>query len=152
MDKIHFRPAEERDLERIIEMLADDMLGSSREQHASPLPANYRKAFYSIQEDVNNELIVAEYAGEIVGVQQITFTPYLTHQGSWRATVEGVRIASHARGQQLGHQLINYAIMKAKEKGCSMIQLTTNKQRRDALRFYENLGFEATHEGLKLNL
>ncbi|MER2059133.1 MAG: GNAT family N-acetyltransferase, partial [Niallia sp.] len=89
---------------------------------------------------------------EIVGVQQITFTPHITHQGAWRATIEGVRTASSVRGKGVGTAIINWAIQRAKSRGCHLIQLTTDKQRPDALRFYERLGFQATHEGLKKKL
>ncbi|MFP3513772.1 GNAT family N-acetyltransferase, partial [Peribacillus sp. SIMBA_075] len=88
--------------------------------------------------------IVACLGEDIVGVQQITFTPYLTHQGSWRATIEGVRTASTERGKGLGSKLILWAVERAKERGCHIVQLTTDKQRPDALRFYERLGFTAT--------
>lgn len=89
---------------------------------------------------------------EVIGVQQITFIPYLTYQGSWRATIEGVRTASSMRGKAVGTQLIGWAIQRAKERGCHLIQLTKDKEREDALRFYEHLGFVASHEGLKLKL
>ena len=147
-----FRQAVEQDVERIVEMLADDALGKTRERYEQPLPASYVEAFRAIDADPNNELIVAVENGRAVGVQQVTFTPYLTHQGSWRATIEGVRTDSTVRGQGIGGQLIRYAIERAKERGCRMVQLTTDKQRPDALRFYEALGFAATHEGMKLKL
>nr|WP_285850583.1 GNAT family N-acetyltransferase [Niallia circulans] len=133
-------------------MLADDVLGSKRERYEQPLPASYLQAFQAITEDPNNELVVACFGNEVVGVQQITFTPYITHQGGWRATIEGVRTASSVRGKGVGTQLINWAIERAKERGCHLIQLTTDKQRPDALRFYERLGFQATHDGLKMKL
>lgn len=148
-----FRGAVEQDVERIVEMLADDVLGKERERYAQPLPASYLEAFQAIDADPNNELIVAvDGTGRIIGVQQVTFTPHLTHQGSWRATIEGVRTDSTVRGQGIGGQLIRYAIGRAKERGCRLIQLTTDKQRPDALRFYEGLGFTATHEGMKMKL
>ncbi|WP_409177302.1 GNAT family N-acetyltransferase [Brevibacillus fortis] len=149
---IHFRVATAKDLNRIVQMLADDELGKTRERYETPLPESYIKAFESIDADPNNELIVACREEEIIGVLQITFTPYLTHQGSWRATIEGVRTASTERGQGVGRKLIEWAIERAKERGCHLIQLTTDKQREDALRFYERLGFKATHEGLKMKL
>ncbi|MCM3145111.1 GNAT family N-acetyltransferase [Brevibacillus sp. MER 51] len=149
---IHFRVATAKDLNRIVQMLADDELGKTRERYETPLPESYIKAFESIDADPNNELIVACRDEEIIGVLQITFTPYLTHQGSWRATIEGVRIASTERGQGVGSELIEWAIERAKERGCHLCQLTTDKQREDALRFYERLGFKATHEGLKMKL
>lgn len=149
---VEFRVATEQDLERIVEMLADDKLGATREQFVLPLPDAYREAFRAIDADPNNELIVACLENEVIGVQQITFTPYLTHQGGWRATIEGVRTSSTVRGKGIGTELINYAIQRAKDRGCHLIQLTTDKKREDALRFYERLGFTATHEGMKMSL
>ncbi|WP_028590469.1 GNAT family N-acetyltransferase [Paenibacillus massiliensis] len=149
---IHFRIATVDDLYKIVEMLADDELGRVRERFETPLPDSYVRAFEAIDSDPNNELIVSCLNEEIVGVLQLTFTPYLTHQGSWRATIEGVRTASSVRGEGMGSQLIQWAIERAKERGCHMVQLTTDKKRADALRFYERLGFTATHEGLKMKL
>ncbi|NRG33369.1 GNAT family N-acetyltransferase [Niallia circulans] len=151
-ESLEFRLAVLQDLDQIVAMLADDVLGSKRERYEHPLPASYLQAFQAIAEDPNNELVVACFGNEVVGVQQITFTPYITHQGGWRATIEGVRTASSVRGKGVGTQLINWAIERAKERGCHLIQLTTDKQRPDALRFYERLGFQATHEGLKMKL
>jgi GNAT superfamily N-acetyltransferase len=151
-ESLEFRLAVLQDLDQIVAMLADDVLGSKRERYEQPLPASYLQAFQAIAEDPNNELVVACFGNEVVGVQQITFTPYITHQGGWRATIEGVRTASSVRGKGVGTQLINWAIERAKERGCHLIQLTTDKQRPDALRFYERLGFQATHEGLKMKL
>lgn len=149
---IHFRIATVDDLYKIVEMLADDELGRMRERFETPLPDSYVRAFEAIDSDPNNELIVSCLEEEIVGVLQLTFTPYLTHQGSWRATIEGVRTASSVRGEGMGSQLIRWAIERAKERGCHMVQLTTDKKRADALRFYERLDFTATHEGLKMKL
>ncbi|WP_421383094.1 GNAT family N-acetyltransferase [Bacillus salacetis] len=148
--KLTFREAKEEDLDSIVKMFSDDILGSKRERYEQPLPESYIKAFHAIDADPNNELIVACLEGEVVGVQQVTFTPYITHQGGWRAAIEGVRTASSVRGQGAGTELIQYAIQRAKDRGCHLVQLTTDKQRPEALRFYEKLGFQATHEGLKL--
>ncbi len=144
--------AEEKDLDRIVEMLADDLLGSQRERNVLPLPQSYLDAFKAIASDPNNEIIVACEGNEVIGVQQITFTPYITHQGGWRATIEGVRTSARVRGKGIGTEMIRWAINRAEERGCHLVQLTTDKQRPDALRFYEKLGFTATHEGLKLKL
>ncbi|MFD9625312.1 GNAT family N-acetyltransferase [Peribacillus muralis] len=149
---VTFRNAAATDLSEIVQMLADDVLGRERERYENPLPESYIQAFESIDSDRNNELIVACLDGQIVGVQQITFTPYLTHQGGWRATIEGVRTAASQRGKGIGSKLIQYAIERAKERGCHLIQLTTDKTREETLRFYEHLGFKATHEGLKMKL
>jgi len=150
--RITFRKATIQDLDKIVYMLADDNLGKTRERYEKPLPDSYIKAFHSINSDPNNELIVACYDEKIIGVQQITFTPYLTHQGGWRATIEGVRTLSSERGKGVGSLLIRWAIQRAKERGCRMVQLTTDKKRPEALQFYERLGFKASHEGLKLLL
>ncbi|MDT0162928.1 MULTISPECIES: GNAT family N-acetyltransferase [Bacillus] len=150
--KICIRSAAQEDLDSIVLMLADDVLGSTREKYEDPLPDSYIKAFQAISSDPNNELIVACRGTEVVGVQQITFTPYLTHQGGWRAAIEGVRTAASVRGMGIGSELITWAIQRAEERGCHLVQLTTDKKRPDALRFYERLGFKATHEGLKLKL
>jgi ribosomal protein S18 acetylase RimI-like enzyme len=150
--EILFRLAAAEDLDRIVQMLADDVLGKERERYEDPLPEGYLNAFQAIESDPNNELTVACRGTEIIGVMQITFTPYLTHQGSWRATIEGVRTSSAVRGQGVGSKMINWAVGRARERGCSLVQLTTDKQRSDALRFYQKLGFKATHEGLKMKL
>lgn len=150
--EVQFRMATIEDVERIVEMLADDKLGSQRELFEKPLPSSYYEAFAAIDNDPNNELAVACVGVEIVGVQQLTFIPYLTYQGGWRATIEGVRTASSVRGQGIGSQLIRHGIERAKERGCHLVQLTTDKQRPEALKFYEQLGFSATHEGMKMKL
>lgn len=147
-----FRPALRNDLERIVQLLADDPLGSGREQSSLPLASSYERAFEAIVEDVNNELVVAEQAGTVVGVLQITFIPYLTHKGSWRALIEGVRVAAEARSTGVGKQLFVWAIGLARERGCRLVQLTSDKSRPDAIRFYQSLGFIASHEGMKLQL
>ncbi|MDR7315535.1 GNAT family N-acetyltransferase [Brevibacillus nitrificans] len=149
---VTFRIATANDLDKMVQMLADDELGKTRERYETPLPESYVKAFEAIDSDPNNELVVACLGEEIVGVQQITFTPYLTHQGSWRATIEGVRTASSVRGKGIGSQLIGWAIDRAKARGCRLVQLTTDKKREDAHRFYVRLGFQATHEGMKMKL
>lgn len=152
INELDFRIAEETDLDQIVQMLADDVLGSQRERYEQPLPVSYIEAFQAISSDPNNELVVACIGEDVVGVLQITFTPYLTYQGGWRATIEGVRTASSMRGKGLGTELFKWAIERAKERGCHLLQLTTDKKRPDALRFYEKLGFEATHEGMKMKL
>ncbi len=133
-------------------MLADDVLGAKRENISKPLNQSYIDAFQSIEKDPNNELTVVECNGKLVGMLQLTFIPYLTHIGSWRCLIEGVRIAKNFRGHGLGPELIRWAVKRATEKNCNIVQLTSDKQRPDALRFYESLGFQATHEGLKLKI
>lgn len=153
MPSFKIRPAGESDLFQIVGMLSDDPLGSQRERLDSPLPSSYYAAFEAIEQDVNNELVVAEdEEAVILAVLQITFTPYITHQGGWRATIEGVRVNRDFRGSGVGRKLFAWAIERAQERGCHLVQLTTDKERPEALRFYESLGFIASHEGMKLKL
>lgn len=147
-----FRLATEDDLIAIIQLLADDPLGALREKIETPLPPVYSEAFARIKKDSNQELTIAEIDGQLVGTFQLTFIPYLTHQGGLRAQIEAVRVSLAHRGKGIGAQMVNYAINRAKEKGCHVIQLTTDKQRPRAIQFYESLGFVATHEGMKLRL
>ena len=88
----------------------------------------------------------------MIGTFQLTTIPYLTFQGGKRAQIEAVRVKASARGRGLGREMLRWAIQRAKDKGCHLVQLTTNKQRDEAVRFYEPLGFKATHEGMKLYL
>jgi ribosomal protein S18 acetylase RimI-like enzyme len=147
------RMATRDDVAAIVHLLADDPLGARREQDSAPLPADYDLAFEAIERDPNNELVVVEDAAHrIVGVLQMTFIPYLTYRGGWRALIEGVRVASDARSGGIGRQLFTWAIERAKDRGCHIVQLTSDKARTDAIRFYEGLGFVASHEGMKLRL
>lgn len=150
---VGFRRALRSDVPAIVRLLADDPLGAKRERYGSPLPASYYAAFDAIDRDPNNELIVAEAAdGAVVGVLQITFIPYLTYRGGWRALIEGVRVAAEVRSSGIGRRLFEWAIQRAKDRGCHMVQLTSDKARPDAIRFYEQIGFAASHEGMKLHL
>ena len=147
-----FRRARADDVPDIVRLLADDPLGATRERYESPLPESYARAFRAIEQDANNELVVACRGEGVVGVLQLTYIPSLTYQGGWRALIEGVRVDSGERSQGLGKTLFEWAIARARERGCHMVQLTTDKARPDAKRFYESLGFVASHEGLKLHL
>ena len=150
--QLNFRAARSADLEALIGLLADDPLGATREIPPPPLDPRYAQAFAAIDADPNNELVVLEVDDRLAGLMQLTFIPYLTHTGSWRCLVEGVRVAREFRGRGLGTRLLEHAVGRARERGCSLVQLTSDKQRPDALRFYEALGFRATHEGFKLKL
>ena len=150
---LEFRRALKDDLPAVVQLLADDPLGAKRERSASPLPEPYYQAFAAIEADPNNELIVVQREpSAIVGVLQLTFIPYITYQGGWRALVEGVRVAAPYRSSGIGRQLFEWAIERARHRGCHMVQLTSDKARPDAIRFYESLGFVASHEGMKLHL
>lgn len=150
MSELTFRQATRADLPTILAMLAHDQLGATREDPNQP--ERYYSAFDAIENDPNNELIVACQGEAVVGTLQLTFTPGLSHTGSWRATVEAVRIHDAMRGQGLGSKMFEWVIARARERNCRMVQLTTDKQRLDAKRFYERLGFVASHEGMKLIL
>lgn len=149
---LDFRKAREIDIQALVNLLADDELGASREDASMPLNQRYLDAFHSIEQDPNNELTVVECNGELVGMLQLTFIPYLTHTGARRCLIEAVRIAENYRAKGLGSRFIKWAIARASERNCGIVQLTSDKQRPAALRFYESLGFEATHEGFKLKL
>ena len=147
-----YRPANEHDVPSLVGMLADDPLGVVREGNPdAPEPA-YFDAFQAIDQDPNNLLIVVEQGQELVGMLQLTFIPYLTHLGAWRCLIEGVRVKTSYRGQGIGREMFSWAIEQAGSRGCRLVQLTSNKARPDAIRFYEDLGFVASHEGFKLDL
>ncbi|HSG44419.1 MAG TPA: GNAT family N-acetyltransferase [Anaerolineales bacterium] len=150
MNDIIFRLANCADLPSIVRMLADDELGSQRERYEDPLPDSYIQAFEQIDNDPNHELIVAEVDGEVIGTLQLMFLPSISFQGGLRAQVESVRVDTKLRNQRIGSKLMEWAIDRAKERGAHALQLTTHKSREDAHRFYERLGFEKSHVGMKL--
>jgi len=147
-----FRKAKQSDLSTIVEMIADDELGKQRENFQTPLPKEYMDAFEKINADENQELIVVENEeSEIVGTMQLTFIQYLTYKGGVRAQIEAVRIRKDKRGLGLGKAMFEWAINRAKEKKAHLLQLTTDKKRPDAIKFYEDLGFKQSHEGMKMH-
>jgi GNAT superfamily N-acetyltransferase len=148
-----FRKATRKDIPFIVEMIANDKLGILREKFSDPLPQCYYDAFAEIDQDPNQELIVAENdSKEIVGTLQLTFMRSISFQGGFRAQIEAVRVREDQRGHGIGEAMIRWAIARAKERKAFMVQLTSNKQRPDAIRFYERLGFRASHEGMKLDI
>ena len=146
------RPARTDDLPAIIRLLADDALGSTREDPRDPPADCYVAALAAIDTDPNNELVVLERDGAVAGCLQLTVIPGLSRKGATRAQIESVRVDSSLRGHGLGRTLFEWAIARARAKGCVLVQLTTDKARPEALRFYESLGFVASHEGMKLTL
>jgi GNAT superfamily N-acetyltransferase len=150
--QVILRDARREDVPAIVAMLADDMLGGAREVTREPLPQSYYSAFDALARDPNNRLLIAERDGETVGTLQITFIHGLSRQGARRALIEAVRVAAPFRGKGLGEEIIRAAIEIARQAGCAMVQLATDKGSKDAHRFYERLGFKATHEGMKLML
>lgn len=146
-----FRNATKEDLPSIVQLLATDTLGAKRENYADPLPKSYYDAFDIINADENQELIVLEKEGIIIGTMQLSYLQYLTYQGGMRAQIEAVRIRENERGKGVGKQLFEWAIQRAKQKGAHLIQLTTDASRDDALEFYKSLGFKHTHAGMKMH-
>jgi ribosomal protein S18 acetylase RimI-like enzyme len=146
------RSARRDDLPRIVELLADDNLGAAREHVCDPVSEVYVTAFDAIVAEPGNCVIVAELHGEIVGCLQLTFVPGLSRRGATRAFIEGVRVSSNVRGLRIGELLVHDAIKRAKAASCSLVRLTTDATRKDAHRFYERLGFSATHIGYKLEI
>ena len=147
-----FREATAADLPEIVRLLADDPLGATRETPGAEVPEEYLTAFAAIQKDPNNAVIVAEVDGEIAGTLQLTYIPGLTYGGGERAQIEGVRVVSEQRGQGVGHALIDWAVDQARARGCRLVQLTTDRQRPDAIRFYQKMGFRPSHMGMKYHL
>ncbi|MGO4253785.1 GNAT family N-acetyltransferase [Paenarthrobacter nicotinovorans] len=144
------RRARRGDLPRILTLLADDQLGAVRESADDPAP--YERAFDAIDADPAHLLVVGELNGEVVATFQVSYIPGLSRKGSWRSQIEAVRVSGELRGQGVGALMIQWAIDQARERGCSLVQLTTDKSRVAAHRFYERLGFVASHEGMKLKL
>ncbi len=147
-----FRKATQGDLQDIIGLLADDELGKGRENASEGILPSYQSAFESIDADPNQYLMVVEEKGVVVGTCHLTLMPSMTLQGKLRMNIEAVRVKASHRSQGLGAWMIHQALQLGRDKGCKVIQLTTNKKRTDAKRFYEKLGFQATHEGMKLYL
>ncbi|GII23409.1 GNAT family N-acetyltransferase [Planosporangium mesophilum] len=145
-----FREAVRADLPAIVALLADDVLGKARD-HAV-VDSAYEQAFADIDADPRNLLVVAEDDADVVAFLQVTYIPGLGRHGAERALVESVRVRSDRRGQGLGAQLMTWVIEQARQRGCALVQLTTDKSRLDAHRFYARLGFVSSHEGMKLSL
>jgi GNAT superfamily N-acetyltransferase len=152
MAELAYRRAVEADLVAIIDLLADDLLGAARETSVSDTSARYSEAFSEIQADSNQYLCVVEDGSEIVATFQLTFIPGLSRGGSKRAQIEAVRVSRRRRGEKIGEAIFKWAIEYSRCRGCALLQLTTDKSRLDAHRFYDKLGFEPTHVGYKLQL
>ncbi|MEL6534163.1 MAG: GNAT family N-acetyltransferase [Bacteroidota bacterium] len=149
---MEYRLANREDLPFIVALLAHDELGRLRENYSDPLPQEYYRAFENIDRDPNQELmVITDENGQVIGTFQLSFIPYLTYQGGIRAQIEAVRVDEKYRGKGVGEQAFMWAIARAKERKAHLLQLTTDKKRPEALRFYEKLGFVATHEGMKLH-
>jgi len=145
------RRAQRADLPRLLELLADDELGKNREGVGSDDPA-YIRAFDAIDRDPNQSLLLAELDGRVVGMLQVTFIPGLSRRGAWRANIEAVRVDSSVRRRGIGGWLVSRALENARKRGCRLAQLTSDRRRSEAHRFYERLGFTDSHIGYKLLL
>jgi GNAT superfamily N-acetyltransferase len=148
--EIEIRAAQRGDLKAIVEMLLLDSIATPPEEPG--ITAAQIEAFDAIAAHPDNEIVVVQLGGDVVGTLQLTFIPGLSFQGAWRAQVEGVRVRHDMRNQQIGTRLMEWVIGRARDRGCRLIQLSSNKNRLDARRFYERLGFSASHVGMKLYL
>ncbi|MFG2554355.1 GNAT family N-acetyltransferase [Streptomyces sp. NPDC048581] len=150
MGDLEIRPAVTDDIPAIVGMLVDDPLGAQRESLDDLTP--YRAAFERLSSDPNQHLVVAVREGRVVGTLQLTIIPGLSRRGSTRSIIEAVRIHAAERGSGLGTQLIEWAIDESRRQNCQLVQLTSDKSRTDAHRFYERLGFTSSHMGFKIQL
>ncbi|MDQ1017932.1 GNAT family N-acetyltransferase [Streptomyces afghaniensis] len=150
MGDLEIRPATADDVPAIVAMLADDPLGAQRESPDDLTP--YLTALERLSADPNQRLVAAVREGRVVGTLQLTIIPGLSRRGATRSIIEGVRVHADERGSGLGTQLIEWAIDESRRQGCQLVQLTSDKTRTDAHRFYERLGFTASHTGFKLPL
>jgi GNAT superfamily N-acetyltransferase len=146
-DALSFRRASASDLPAMLALIADDVLGKNRDADASDLA--YQKAFDAINADANQHLMLAERDREIIGMLQLTFIPGLSRKGAWRANVEAVRVRSDLRNAGIGAAMMHEAETLAKARGCSLAQLTSDRQRDAAHRFYARLGYTPSHVGFK---
>lgn len=149
-ESLILRDATAADLPVIVAMLADDKLGSTREDAEDLAP--YLAAFAEVEADPNQRLIIAERGGVAVGTFQLTFIPGVSQRGLKRAQIESVRVVASERGSGLGTEMMRWAVAEARQAGCGQVQLTSNAERSDAHRFYERLGFTPSHVGFKLKL
>lgn len=152
MSDVSMRRATVNDLQAIISLLANDPLGAVREDPGVPLRVTYLQAFEAIDSDPNQFLAVATLDDTVVGTLQLTFIPNLSRMGAWRAQIEAVRVHECMRDQGLGRRLFEWAFEQSRLRGCVLVQLTCDRQRPGAHKFYESLGLTATHTGFKMEL
>lgn len=150
MPILTMRLARREEVSQIVALLAEDKLGAAREDLSEPLSQAYYEAFDAMAASPDNEMLVAEVEGKIVGCLQLTYIPGLSRLGALRGQIESVRVSAEVRGSGYGRRMFEWAIARCREKGCKTVQLTADKSRTEAHRFYGSLGFVASHEGLKL--
>ena len=152
MSRLNFRDATPDDLGFIVRLIVDDNVIPTNDRPDEPSHPRYLAAFEAIAGDPNQRLVIAEFEGQRVGTQQLTFIPGIARFGESRCLIEAVHIVPTHRNLGLGGEMIGWAIEQARARRCGLVQLTSNKQRLDAHRFYERLGFKKSHEGFKLAL
>src|SRR5690348_15494964 len=141
MSQLVFRRARAEDLAAITQLLVDEVLGRTREDSSAKVGEGYTAAFAAIDADPHQLLVVADDGNEIIGTLQLSFIPGLARKGAWRGQIEAVRVASSRRGRGIGKEMMEWAISECRRRGCSHVQLTTDKRCTDAHRFYDRLGF-----------
>lgn len=146
---VRFRPARLEDLARVVELIADDVVSAER---TGAFDGRHLAGFEAIEADPNNELVVAELDGKVIGTMQLTYVPGISRHGGTRLLVEAVRVDARLRGGGIGRQMMLWAHERGRARGCVLVQLTSDKRRADAHRFYRSLGYEQSHEGFKLSL
>ena len=151
-ERLTYRPATEADLPFIIGLIVEDGVVATNDDPADALHDDYRAAFAAIAADPNEEMIIAEFEGQPAGCFQLSYLPGLSRRGMWRGQIENVHVVAARRNLGLGSEMIRWAVERCRQRNCAMIQLTSNKKRLDAHRFYERLGFTKSHEGFKLYL
>ncbi len=154
MADVTIRRAREADLPRIVELILGGTAPGTTpdEDPGPPLPGAYREAFLEIQASPDADVFVAELDGEVVGCFQFFTAPHLANRGRRRAQVESVHVAAELRSRGIGEAMLRFAMEEARRRGCFRLQLTSNKSRTGAHRFYRRLGFAQSHEGFKLDL
>ncbi|MFL6789787.1 MAG: GNAT family N-acetyltransferase [Bradyrhizobium sp.] len=151
ISSVAIRRARRDDVGFIVKMLGDDPLGSARERLEDPLPKSYLTAFETVDRDPNIQLVVAEDGeGAVVGCLQLCILPGLSSQGASRGLIEDVRVATDCRSRGIGEQMVQWAVLEARAKGCVLVELLTHHTRVDAQRFYERLGFQRSHVGMTM--
>lgn len=152
MPDLTFRAPRREDVRTMIELTLGGAVMSLTDDPADWESSEYQTAFAAIEADPNNQIVLGEIDGEVVATMQVTFIPGIMRRGMTRALLENIHVRKSQRGKGIGSAMIRHAIDLARERGCGLVQLTSNKQRTEAHRFYGRLGFEATHEGFKLYL
>ncbi|MFJ6179807.1 GNAT family N-acetyltransferase [Streptomyces sp. NPDC092295] len=150
MSDLNIRPAAPDDIPAIVAMLADDPLGAQRESLDDLTP--YTEAYERLARDPNQHVVVAERDGRVIGTLQLTIIPGLSRRGATRSIIEAVRVHANERGSGLGTRFIEWAVDESRRQGCQLVQLTSDASRTDAHRFYERLGFTASHVGFKMSI